>query len=60
MPKVTKTLGDSKALTWESWGLEKKEDVPILTHSRFYYLTQIHFLEQYLIATVIGPLCFSF
>ena len=33
MPKGTKTLGNSKALAWESRGfVHKKEDVYILTH----------------------------
>ena len=37
MPKGTKTLGNSKALAWESRGfVHKKEDVYILTHPHFY------------------------
>ena len=48
MPKGTKTLGNSKALAWESRGfVHKKEDVYILTHP----LSSKHLL--------ITALCFS-
>jgi len=40
MPKGTKTLGNSKALAWESRGfVHKKEDVYILTHPQLYIVT---------------------
>ena len=39
MPKGTKTLGNSKALAWESRGfVHKKEDVYILTHPLFCFI----------------------